>query len=272
MSFTTAGKHWLPLWDKGVGAFFDFGGSWAIRQLARLTSGFEPDEVDMGVGDVAALESFMWEMVDVFLSEGQAAALTRMIQIYINNTRWSKDMSAAESVLQRIVDKVDSMRTEDWQGDYDRKPRLLPSTFDIKLETLRMLYSLKDDRDSVPMDEEDRSRLATKTMALIRDMAANEMPYHIVFEKLKASLAREARSCIQVAVLIGSVDDLERPVISDYLRVDLAAAMLEQKTYFHGKVDKWDGHVVEVVKKMLDSWERSPIEYIRNAARPFGTE
>ncbi|KAJ6438421.1 MFS multidrug transporter [Purpureocillium lavendulum] len=264
---SNAGKRWLSLWDQKYAAFFDFGGSWLVERLATITS--DPASHTTYEGEIIRLEAAMGNILDVHLSDGQVNRFDGIISRYMASTVWSLDMTATEKVLQRFVDKINDMRTEGWQRDRHRRPAAIPSTFNINLYALQMLYPPEHSGDLEPFDGEYISKLAAKTIKFIDGMVARKIPYHNDFERMKNYLGFKASCCFQVAIFVGSVDDREVPDLSDYLRVDLVVAMLKTRISRKGPIHEWEESIVRGVRKMLISWQRSHIEHFRDAAGLF---
>jgi hypothetical protein len=126
-------------------------------------------------------------------------------------------------VIEDIINYIESMRTREWQRNSQRKPAILPTTFNLRLWLL--CYPSQPSSKTAPEKCKD---FAEQISVLVNKIAGGNRPYHEEFRLLKsAALKCPTRDCALVACYLG---DLSRTRLSwltavDLLRVELADAL-----------------------------------------------
>ena len=272
LAVSNAGKHWLSLWDNQQGALSQLGG----HKAASSFSAGSPDGTD-GVGASGRLEQLVWDIVDVLLMQAKVKDFEDLVFQLADD--WREPMnspdcrSRAEVILQGVVDRVDALRTPEWLADPQRQPVVLPDTFNIRLKMVELLQPPRYMTAQDALAPEQVDYVSLRIVSLIDDLATGTVPYHDDFIKLKKTLGARFYRSDKLAFRLGSPESVVKgcavPSIVDLLRVDVAAYMFHDKVKYDGNPKYWDADGAETYVEIMDMWERSSAESIRDVARQF---
>lgn len=260
---SNAGKHWLSLWDQPGLESLSLGVEWAGSRLFTLSRQVN-DNPQMHVS-IDKLEAFLLEIVDILLSQGNLVLFERVIQIL------SGDKG---TIMQRIINRVDALRTPEWQSNRNRQPSVLPDTFPL---TLLQIQPVKDQASGVQSTCTNVSDVTASIVTLIDEIASHGLPYHKRFQDLKGTLASSNLTIYEhpeVAVLLGSPPAVVNgcvPTLSDYLRVEVSVFLLQLHEHKYGTIEIWEAQGAEEAQDMVRTWADSSVEDYRNAAQLFPT-
>ncbi|KAL7941987.1 hypothetical protein V8C42DRAFT_355121 [Trichoderma barbatum] len=183
----------------------------------------EMEDEKMDIEEAQPLESFLFEVADCILMQGN---LSRF-QAFLNVT---SDISREHPVWGRILERINGLRTPAWQADPNRKPAVLPDTLPLRIRMLNLSTSPKPWRV-----QEVATRCASGVVKLLNDLVSSGVPYYKSFDTLHRELMNNAEPKVLMAIMIGSVpalDDAKSVTLVDHLRVELAVAMLDRSYIF----------------------------------------
>ncbi|KAI6834066.1 hypothetical protein KC364_g11919 [Hortaea werneckii] len=159
-------------------------------------------------------------------------------------------------VVEEMINRIESMRTEEWQRDPDRTPKALPRTFPLRLWLLNY---------PVTSSAQEAHVFATEIVNLLHTTANDHKPYKQAFEDIKdAVLKLDENNVAYVAVALGSLADFSSidHQLADHLRVALAADLLRHRF----TADVRDANLIKEIRQMVQAWLSSCDEDIRMCA------
>ncbi|KAI7551364.1 hypothetical protein KC331_g2598 [Hortaea werneckii] len=161
--------------------------------------------------------------------------------------------SKVRPVVEEMINRVESIRTEDWQRDPNRIPKVLPRTFPLRLWLLDY---------PVTSSEQETQIFAGEIIDLLRMIANDHRPYKQASEDIKdAVLNLKENDMAYVTVALGSLPDLssiDHP-LADHLRIALAADLLRHSM----TVNLRDANLIKEIRQMVQAWLCSCDEHIR---------
>lgn len=114
------------------------------------------------------------------------------------NTSWEINY---KPIVEAIILYVESLSTREWKRDLNRRPSVLPNTFDL---CMRLLQYTSQHSDHPPNSEEHRAAIATRVDKLL-DQIPNGL-YNNKFLKLKDSLEYvRGQNRFRVACILGDI-------------------------------------------------------------------
>ncbi|KAI6859542.1 hypothetical protein KC343_g6330 [Hortaea werneckii] len=159
-------------------------------------------------------------------------------------------------VVVEIINRIESLRTEEWQRDPNRTPKALPRTFPLRLWSLNY---------PVTSSEQEAQVFAGEIINLLHATANDHRPYQQAFEDIKdAVLKLNENNIAYVAVALGSLADfssIDHP-LADHLRMALAADLLKHRF----TADLRDANLIREMRQMVQAWLCSCDEDIRRCA------
>ena len=254
------GRYWLSLFNNGRDAF-DSGGFNLPSLLRRVCV---PPVVPDGL-QIAQIQRVLFE---------QAYALLQVPTLSF--THWNRFMQRLEPslhvsdhdildkmawlentlpVIEGIINHIESMRTREWQRNSQRKPAILPTTFNFKLWLLR--YPSQPSSMTAPEKCKD---FAEQISVLINEIAGGTRPYHEKFQLLKnAALKCPTRDCALVACYLG---DLSRTRLSWLIAVDLLRVELADALFWAASTPPENDTTIRA-RETLTSWAINENEDVR---------
>jgi len=161
--------------------------------------------------------------------------------------------------IQYMVERVESVRTPEWQSNPLRRPARLPDTFQLRLWCLT--FPSKPHR-TAPEDEARKETFARELRGVVGELAASGRPYHAHF----AQVVETAKLCYEqewvgLAARLGAIDREQEKrafTLEELLRVEFADSLLEVE-------EPKDCPGLREVKEMLgESWSRCVDEDVRD--------
>lgn len=273
LTSSNAGQHWLHMWgdmddlEDPVAKYQTVGGDWAcetLNQYAKLDDAKATEVCKSAV----ALEDFTFEMAEICINKGNAEALYTLVNKL--EPRWDMTKVIVDvergsgRVLQRVIQRVESLRTPEWQVSPQRQPHRLPDS--ILLRTRLLCLPESDLENLVTGNRLLISGFAEQVIDLIDRIGNDEVPYETRVEQLRA---RVLESCSEERLYLASLlADNDRfrffsePSLPELLRVRLAVILMEEVM----EVEEWEGEDGIACRKMVQCWGQSACEDLREHA------
>jgi hypothetical protein len=185
---------------------------------------------------------------------------------YLMDKMWrmaGKD--SCDRVIQAAIDCIDDLRTPNWYRDEDRKPKVLPDTFPLRLSLLPYQF-----RGSKTSTQEEKCRsFAFEVCRLVEEIS--ESLYHKKLELIKKSLRllTNVSDRILVALYVGDVTGRLEPYywtnLPVLLRVELADVLLEDL-----KLSNVKEELRPRVEALVEGWKKSHDEEARRIGYTWG--
>lgn len=162
-------------------------------------------------------------------------------------------------IVEYTIERIDSMRTPEWQRDPHRRPRRLPDTFPLRLWLLT--YPSMPWEGDLHRDDPPRA-FVNELLDLLNELADSRRPYHSRFEQVVSA----AKQCYEqewayLAWQMGKLDEeqLQRELTTEeLLRVELADTLLQRA---RGPVK---ANVLLGLRAMLRQWRECLDEDVRD--------
>ncbi|KAL7905929.1 hypothetical protein GGI35DRAFT_125693 [Trichoderma velutinum] len=269
LASSNSGTHWSYLWNSD----YDILTKNLLEAICLYLVKFEKKTDGAEIGDAKApqkdsqqsFESFLFEIADSILMQGNLNRFDSFLRDTLSVTR---DNAAWGRILERIVERIDSLRTPEWQADQNRKPAVLPDTLSLRTKMLNLSFSAPQP-DKM---QEVAARCAKGAVELLNDIVSNGVPYHNSFSELQREFVNSEPKAL-MAVMIGSTPALEDPnsvTLVDHLRVELAMAMLDRSWIFRqGSGQAHETDVLKQAKELVMTLSRSSVENFRRLATPL---
>ncbi|KAK3052113.1 hypothetical protein LTR09_006705 [Extremus antarcticus] len=256
-----AGSRWLSLWDNRDDR--DSAVVWyhGPTVASLLVQPFETQLAD-GITHEHVMQAFEEQADAVFMQEDGTMYLQSKIfrrlepTFHKDEVHWRHWRQYCRPLVSKLVEKVEAMRTMEWQRDLNRKPAVLPNTYAARLWLLTW--------PCMPWQPDHAERLQTfadELEAEIKALTANARPYHERFAELKsAALKVWPQDYCFLACTLGPLDvspGSDEMSIEDSLRTELADAFIRTAT------EPKDALQVEAVKGLLRAWRSSSNEEMR---------
>ncbi|KAI7389199.1 hypothetical protein KC336_g17203 [Hortaea werneckii] len=252
---SNAGQHWLSIWRRS-GNSVEHRGRY-IESL--LCHDLEPTS-NLFVSHNQVQKQVL-RIFDLILKQGDPSFSgwgRRQLELRRGLTPeqrgdWDSNI---RPVVEDIINRIESVRTEEWQRDPDRTPKALPRTFPLRLWLLDY---------PVTSSEQEAQVFAAKIINLLHATANDHKPYKQAFEDIKdAVLKLDENNIAYVAVALGSLADFSSIYhpLADHLRVALAADLLRHRF----TADVRDANLIKEIKQMVQAWLSSCDEDIRMCA------
>jgi hypothetical protein len=253
------GRHWLSLYGHGTSAY-KYGGFRLAKILCRewrlsnVVNGIQVSQVQHLVLEQAAV---ILKLSHSSFSEWNSFIHDLEPRFGINNRDEDKEawLANGKPVLKRIISRIESLRTPEWQRDPQRKPAILPPTF-----TLRLWLLSYPDYPSATAENSDKCRMfAEELVTLIDQVVSRGTTYHEDLQHLVTAASRcPPEDKARVACHLGSLSSVSSSINTvDLLRVELA-----EHLYRDAKPPA-ENDVRKAAKEVLASWRASEVEEIR---------
>ncbi|KAI7280942.1 hypothetical protein KC345_g4441 [Hortaea werneckii] len=252
---SNAGRHWLSIWwssDNPVQHRGRYIESLLFHDLEPASDQFvSHDQVQKQV----------LRIFDLILKQGDPSSSgwgRRQLELRRGLTSeqrrdWDSNI---RPVVVKIINRIESVRTEEWQRDPNRTPKVLPRTFPLRLWLLNY---------PVTSSGQEAQIFASEIIDLLHMTAKDHRPYKQAFEDIKdAVLKLNENNIAYVAVALGSLADfssIDHP-LADHLRVALAADLLRHRF----TADLRDANLIKEIKQIVQAWLCSCDEDIRMCA------
>ncbi|KAL0933716.1 uncharacterized protein CTRU02_210515 [Colletotrichum truncatum] len=263
LSESDAGKHWLYMFGGGSRAINLCGTDSLLKTMHHATGQQVSDSSERVTSDM--LQKFALEVFQQLIYRGDVSRLESLVNSVTPTITGEKSPEAVESwksitlpILQKVIATIEELRTLEWQRNPERKPKVLPDSFRLKVATLVL-----------PLQVDQEEAFVNDVSGLINELVDSGVPYHHRWDYLKQSVINSHIDwkpyLMRLAVPTGTLHDIdvEKPTLASYLRIEFARHLLE-----NGFPDAPKGKaVVAALKKMLHDWVKSPVEEFRRHAR-----
>ncbi|WYZ36030.1 hypothetical protein EsH8_X_000677 [Colletotrichum jinshuiense] len=262
LSNSNARSHWLNLYGGGRSAIELYGAEDCFAVMHKTTISQEVADTSNRITS-SMLQEFALEVAGELIRSGQPRDVVSLFDSMASAMLEEKSLESLQRwktttkpVLQKIIGRVEGLRTSAWQRNPKRKPQVLPDTFRLKVAMLAVPPGLN-------LEEE----VVREVSGLINDLAGSREPYHENWAHLKRHTVHMHADwkprLAHLALRFGSLENVnvENPTLADYLRIDMAKTLVEQAR------DPKDKNVAVDLKATLRSWVECPIESFRDSAR-----
>ncbi|KAI7336423.1 hypothetical protein KC315_g2768 [Hortaea werneckii] len=251
---SNAGEHWLSIWD----------GSGGVPHRGRYLEALLKHDLEPASSQFVSHHQVQRQVLRVFdlaLRQGdQSFPGWGRGQLGIRRGMKPEDKrewdSKVRPVVEEMINRVESIRTEEWQRDPNRIPKVLPRTFPLRLWLLDY---------PVSSSEQETQIFAGEIIDLLRMIANDHRPYTQAFEDIKdAILNLNENDMAYVTLALGPLPDLnniDHP-LADHLRIALAADLLRHSM----TVNLRNVNLVKEIRQMVQAWLCSCDEEIRMCA------
>ncbi|KAL7786724.1 hypothetical protein V8C37DRAFT_412419 [Trichoderma ceciliae] len=254
LSRSSAGKHWHNLWSSdGVGF---------MTNLILTISEYLHPECRTTQGDARsrafhqASGQFLFEIADAILMRAQPSEF----RSFLSNT---SAIGPEWPVWERILDRINSIRTPAWQADSNRKPAVLPDTLALKIRMLNLPHKSSSNPDEAKATV---AKCANGVVELLNEFASSGSPYFHGLSTLQKEL-ETIEPLAEMAILLGSPPasrSVNNVTLVDHLCVELAVGMLSRSNIFTDGFGKpHDEGVVKEAKRLVMRMSSSYTENFR---------
>ncbi|KAI7220238.1 hypothetical protein KC333_g2494 [Hortaea werneckii] len=251
---SNAGEHWLSIWD----------GNGGVPHRGRYLEALLKHDLEPASSQFVSHHQVQRQVLRIFdlaLRQGdQSFPGWGRGQLGIRKGMEPEDKREWDSklrpVVEEMINRVESLRTEEWQRDPNRTPKVLPRTFPLRLWLLDY---------PVTSSEQETQVFAGEIIDLLRMIANDHRPYNQAFEDIKdAILNLNENEMAYVTVALGSLPDLSsiNHPLADHLRIALAADLLRHSS----TVNLRDVNLIKEIRQMVQAWLCSCDEDIRMCA------
>lgn len=262
LSNSNARSHWLNLYGGGRFAIELYGAEDCFAVMHKTTLSQEVADTSNRITS-SMLQEFALEVAGELIRSGHPSYVVSLFDSMTSAMLEEKSLESLQRwktttkpVLQKIIGRVEGLRTSAWQRNPKRKPQVLPDTFRLKVAMLAVPPGLN-------LEEE----VVREVSDLINDLAGSREPYHENWAHLKRHIVHMHADwkprLAHLALRFGSLENVnvENPTLADYLRIDMAKTLVEQAR------DPKDKNIAVDLKATLRSWAECPIESFRDSAR-----
>ncbi|ORY55274.1 uncharacterized protein BCR38DRAFT_452606 [Pseudomassariella vexata] len=253
---SNAGKHWLSLWSNPGSEAFPLGINQAANILARLVPSPEKGRLS-----VLEIQDFLLQWVEYFLMGSRTPELNELLSHLIPGrsksypkTIW---LTNCLPVLQHVLTRVQSLRTDEWQCDTNREPATLPDTLSLKLKIFKEKHTTS--KPNSHWESHIRTMVADAS-SLLDELLAEDAPYHENWPKFKNYMniaPREHHVRVALEFTTPEISGKTKIGLKEYLKIEIADELLQSGS------DPNDNEVVTRAHQLLHAWLGSPVERIR---------
>ena len=254
LSNSNEGQYWLSLYNQGA----DVSTNVIISMLTKPRQLSAIQDKDL----ISHVQGMVLEQADALLQiadesfrrwDGFIAALDPPLAQYQSDQDRSAWLENGKPILLRILEKIDSLRTREWQRDPHRQPAVLPDTFRLRLWLL--------DYPQLYRSSDACATFAQQILSVLREVIVSGLWRHARLDNIRSALSRcWSGHSVRVACWLGSVDleDLTKEQ-ENLLRVELADGMLRKSQSPQEK----DDEIRLLIKATLEAWRGCEVEDIR---------
>ena len=257
---SNAGRHWLSLLNnESFEALKVYGAPIGSLLIRPFTS-----DVPAGITHEQVLELVLKQAEVLVMKADDAFAEQHLLFTQFRppfrrkKEVWQLWQRYGRRLVERIVAKIEGLRTAQWQCDKNRKPPVLQDTYELRLRLLTYpsLPWLPGHVDKLEV-------FATELQTEIDGLVRSKQPYHHKFQELKTvALKAWPTDYCYLACKLGSLNHMNEPEpdLADLLHIELADDMLQA-----AKVPKYASHAQDA-RNLLASWRGCNFEEVRMRA------
>ncbi|ETS61965.1 hypothetical protein PaG_03513 [Moesziomyces aphidis] len=173
----------------------------------------------------------------------------------------------ARPVLARIVERIDALRTPEWQRNSARRPARLPSTL-IEYRLWLLPYPSCDEAVAASELARQCREFGRALMEHIEALVAQAVPCHEEMERLhQAAMGCPTKQRGLIATAVGGWHGERGPDATSQMLVRSHCIDLAAKLVFVAELpDESEAWLVEL-KSMVEGWQQSDVEWIRERAQ-----
>ena len=249
------GQYWLSLYNQGA----DVSTSVTVSMLTKprqLSAVLDKDLISHVQGMVLEQADALLQTADESFRrwDGFMAALDPPLAQSQSDQDRSAWMENGKPILLRIFEKIDSLRTPEWQRDRHRQPAVLPDTFRPSLWLL--------DYPQLYRSSDACARFPQQILSALREVIDSGLWRHARLDDIRSTLSRcWPEHGVRVACWLGGVDlEDSKKAQESLLRVELADGMLRNLRL---SPDKDDDETRLLIKATLEAWRNCEVEDIR---------
>ena len=248
------GQYWLSLYNQGA----DVSTSVIVSMLTKppqLSAVLDKDRISQVQDMVLEQADALLQIADESFRhwDGFTATLDPPLAQYQSDQDRNAWLQNGKPILQRILEKIDSLRTPEWQRDRHRQPAVLPDTFRLRLWLL--------DYPQLNPSSDACATFAQQIVSVLREVIDSGLSRHARLDDIRSALSR----CwpghgVRVACWLGSVDLRDSMKEQEnLLRVELADGMLWKSQLSSDK----EGEIGLLIEATLEAWRGCEVEDIR---------
>jgi hypothetical protein len=262
-------RHWLRF-TKGLQFFWSNRSTdypEIVKSLQTATFPSAEDALAKNLITPADLQKHDRKVLDLLAADFPASSQTWKKQTSIyepplefqsseERQRWRK---YCQPLVQHAVSIVENLRTQDWQRNPQRKPSVLPDTFQLQLWLLPypFLYPSSEREQRI-------SEFAGGVRGVVRRLVSSGKPYHLRWRLLQEAVRKcPEEDYMALALHLGAFDDGGdgdvAPSLAECLWVELADGLLKE-------TEDLLEEEIAAVKDMLRTWEICSDEDVRRRA------
>lgn len=248
------GQYWLSLYGQGA----DVSTSVIVSMLTkpRQQSGvLDKDRISHVQGMVLEQADALLQFADDSFRhwDGFIAALDPPLAQYQSDQDRSAWLPNGKPTLLRILEKIDSLRTPEWQRDRHRQPAVLPDTFRLRLWLM--------DYPQLDRSSDACVTFARQILSVLREVIDSGLWCHARLDEIRTALSRcWSENGVRVACWLGNVDvECSTKEQENLLRVELADGLLWESQLSPDRHEE----IGLLIKPMLDAWRGCEVEDIR---------
>lgn len=271
---SNAGQHWLEQWGtRSNDRYRHCGEHWMCDAIRAFSSREESQEsLPDGFVTCEMLEDAVMDMAEIHLSRGQVTEFETLVGSlnpgFDSETGIAVETKGCGKVLRRLIDRINALRTAEWQADPNRQPPRLPDTFKLQLKLLSLNQRPWNSPPNPAPDPVPRRHVVgfvDRIVGLLQRLVDSGLPYFEQYTDIEKHLFYQVGQRYYIASLIGSTDrfrDPKTPTLVDLLCVRLAVSLLKvHRGGLHGQED-----ALPALRGMVSEWETSVVEELREQA------
>ena len=248
------GQYWLSLYNQGANVSTRVIVS-MLTQPRQLSAVLDKDRISHVQGMVLEQADALLQIADESFRrwDGFMAGLDPPLAQYQSDQDRSAWLENGKPILLRILEKIDSLRTPEWQRDRHRQPAVLPDTFRLRLWLL--------DYPQLHRSSDACVTFAQQILSVLREVIDSGLWRHARLDDIRSALSRcWSGNSVRVACWLGSVDlEDSTKEQENLLRVELADGMLWKSK----SSPDMDDEIRLLIKATLEAWRGCEVEDIR---------
>ena len=247
-------EYWLSLYSQGADVSTDVIVS-ILTKPRQLSAVLDKDLISHVQGMVLEQADALLQVADESFRrwDGFMVALDPPLAQYQSDQDRSAWLENGKPILLRILEKIDSLRTPEWQRDRHRQPAVLPDTFRLRLWLL--------DYPQLYRSSNACAIFAQQIVSMLQDAIDSGLSHHARLDDIRSALSRcWLGNSVRVACWLGRVD-LEDSTKGqeNLLRVELAEGMLWKSQ----SSPDMDDEMRRLIEATLEAWRGCEVEDIR---------
>ena len=296
LASSVEGSHWLAVWKRRDSVF---GLNAVTSLLDKILSEATPRSPEDNI--IKSIQAFLNDVAEVLIiksDKDELQSLARSLAFFSSGKTFSYTSTGKDRynnwkrynrpVLQNIIHRIESLRTDAWQRDRHRRPRSLPDTFWYRIQLLPVPIHGTRVEDQEPAPYEEIKEFLGEVKGLIAKLVVESdgrggfwLPTRSNWEALRDFVVRQACKADYLRIaneLAGSVEvgscrrgalkdnSVPTPVLSmaDFQCIELADSLIRRAD---GADPTHNLDDIARVGDMLTRWKYSPVEMVRERGK-----